>query len=112
MAGLVERLSGSLVMTLNKNSDYTRQLDDYLMNRLEKMEYAVEDMRREFLEISRKLDKISEYYDGNKPSIDAIKSVLEAGGMLKWSVSTVVVMCAGFAAIMTAWEVLQKWLAK
>jgi hypothetical protein len=99
-------------VTLDKNSDYTRQLDDYLMRRLEKMEYAVEDMRREFLEISRKLDKISEYYDGNKPSIDAIKSVLDAGGMLKWSVSTVVVLCAGFAAVITALEAFNKWFVK
>jgi predicted histidine transporter YuiF (NhaC family) len=38
--------------------------------------------------------------------------------MMKWAVSTVVVVCAGFAAVMTAWEAVQKleavqkWLGK
>lgn len=99
-------------MTLDKDVSYTRQLDDYLMHRLERIEASVDKMEREFYEISRKLDKISEAYDLNKPSVDAMRSVLEAGGILKWSVSTIVVLCAGFAAVMTAWEALQRWLGK
>jgi|SRR6056300_427573 hypothetical protein len=99
-------------MTLDKDAAYTRQLDDYLMRRLEKMEASVDKMEREFSEISRKLDKITEAYDLNKPYVDAMRSVLEAGGILKWSVSTIVVLCAGFAAVMTAWEALQRWLGK
>lgn len=99
-------------MTLDKESTYTRQLDDYLMRRLDKMEATIDEMKDNFSEISTKLDKLTESHNGNKPSIDAMKSILEAGGMLKWSVSTIVVLCAGFAAVMTAWEALQKWLGK
>jgi predicted transcriptional regulator len=99
-------------MTLDKESTYTRQLDDYLMRRLDKMEATIDGMKDDFSKISAKLDKLAEAHDYNKPSIDAMKSVLEAGGMLKWSVSTIVVLCAGFAAVMTAWEALQKWLGK
>lgn len=99
-------------MTLDKESTYTRQLDDYLMRRLDKMEAMIDGMKDDFSKISAKLDKLAEAHDYNKPSIDAMKSVLEAGGMLKWSVSTIVVLCAGFAAVMTAWEALQKWLGK
>jgi predicted transcriptional regulator len=99
-------------MTLDKDVTYTRQLDDYLMRRLDKMEATIDGMKDDFSKISAKLDKLAEAYDYNKPSIDAMKSVLEAGGMLKWSVSTIVVLCAGFAAVMTAWEALQKWLGK
>lgn len=99
-------------MTLDQEAAYTRQLDDYLMRRLDKMEATIDEMKGDFSEISAKLDKLAEAHDGNKPSIDAMKSVLEAGGMLKWSVSTIVVLCAGFAAVMTAWEALQKWLGR
>jgi len=99
-------------MTLDKEAAYTRQLDDYLMRRLDKMEATIDEMKDDFSEISTKLDKLAEAHDYNKPSIDAMKSILEAGGMLKWSVSTIVVLCAGFAAVMTAWEALQKWLGK
>jgi predicted transcriptional regulator len=99
-------------MTLDKDVTYTRQLDDYLMRRLDKMEATIDGMKDDFSKISAKLDKLAEAHDYNKPSIDAMKSVLEAGGMLKWSVSTIVVLCAGFAAVMTAWEALQKWLGK
>ena len=99
-------------MTLDKDAVYTRQLDDYLMRRLERMEASVDNMEREFSEISKKLDRIAEAYDFNKPSVDAMRSILEAGGMLKWSVSTIVVLCAGFAAVMTAWEAMQRWLGK
>ena len=99
-------------MTLDKEVAYTRQLDDYLMRRLDKMEATIDEMKDDFSEISAKLDKLTESHNSNKPSIDAIKSVLDAGGMLKWSVSTIVVLCAGFAAVMTAWEALQKWLGK
>lgn len=99
-------------MTLDKDTTYTRQLDDYLMRRLDKMEATIDEVKDDFSKISAKLDKLAEAHDYNKPFIDAVKSVLEAGGMLKWSVSTIVVLCAGFAAVMTAWEVLQKWLGK
>lgn len=99
-------------MTLDKDATYTRQLDDYLMRRLDKMEATIDEMKDDFSEISAKLDKLAEAHDSNKPFIDAVKSVLEAGGMLKWSVSTIVVLCAGFAAVMTAWETLQKWLGR
>jgi predicted transcriptional regulator len=99
-------------MTLDKDVTYTRQLDDYLMRRLDKMEATIDGMKDDFSKISAKLDKLAEAHDYNKPSIDAMKSILEAGGMLKWSVSTIVVLCAGFAAVMTAWEALQKWLGK
>lgn len=99
-------------MTLDKDVTYTRQLDDYLMRRLDKMEATIDEMKDDFSKVSAKLDKLTESHNGNKPSIDAMKSILEAGGMLKWSVSTIVVLCAGFAAAMTAWEALQKWLGK
>lgn len=99
-------------MTLDQEAAYTRQLDDYLMRRLDKMEATIDEMKDDFSEISAKLDKLTEAHNGNKPSIDAMKSILETGGMLKWSVSTVVVLCAGFAAVMTAWETLQKWLGR
>lgn len=99
-------------MTLDKDVTYTCQLDDYLMRRLDKMEATIDGMKDDFSKISAKLDKLAEAHDYNKPSIDAMKSVLEAGGMLKWSVSTIVVLCAGFAAVMTVWEALQKWLGK
>lgn len=82
------------------------------MRRLDKMEATIDEMKDDFSEISVKLDKLTEAHNCNKPSIDAMKSVLEAGGMLKWSVSTIVVLCAGFAAVMTAWEALQKWLGR
>lgn len=99
-------------MTLDKDASYTRQLDDYLMRRLDKMEATIDEMKDDFSEISAKLDKLIEAHNRNKPSIDAMKSILDAGGMLKWSVSIVVVLCAGFAAVMTAWEALQKWLGR
>lgn len=99
-------------MTLDKEAAYTRQLDDYLMCRLDKMEATIDKLKDDFSEISAKLDKLTESHNSNKPSIDAMKSVLGAGGMLKWSVSTIVVLCAGFAAVMTAWEALQKWLGR
>lgn len=99
-------------MTLDKDTSYTRQLDDYLMRRLDKMEATIDKMKDDFSEISAKLDKLAESHNSNKPSIDTIKSILDAGGMLKWSVSTIVVLCAGFAAIMTALEALQKWLGR
>lgn len=99
-------------MTLDKDASYTRQLDDYLMRRLDKMEATIDEMKDDFSEISAKLDKLAEAHNRNKPSIDMMKSILNAGGMLKWSVSTVVVLCAGFAAVMTAWEALQKWLGR
>lgn len=99
-------------MTLDKNVPYARQLDDYLMRRLDKMESAIEEMKERHSDIAVKLNKLAEAHDSNKPFIDAIRSILEASGMLKWSVSTVVVICAGFAAVMTAWEALQKWLGK
>jgi predicted transcriptional regulator len=99
-------------MTLDKNVPYARQLDDYLMRRLDKMESAIEEMKEHHSDIAVKLNKLAEAHDSNKPFIDAMRSILEASGMLKWSVSTVVVICAGFAAVMTAWEALQKWLGK
>ncbi|MBK9952836.1 MAG: hypothetical protein IPP10_15415 [Candidatus Competibacteraceae bacterium] len=99
-------------MTLDKEANYTRQLDDYLMRRLDKMEATIDEMKENFSEITAKLDKLAEANDCNKPSIEAMKSVLGAGGMLKWSVSTIVVICAGFVAVMTAWEALQKWLER
>lgn len=99
-------------MTLDKSDPYGRQMDDFLMRRLDKMETAVEEMRKEFAAIAGKLDKLTEAQECNQPSIAAMKSVLDAGGMLKWSVSTIVVICAGFAAVMTAWEALQKWLGR
>ncbi len=99
-------------MNLDKTDPYLRQMDDFLMRRLDRLELSVDDMRKEFLTISGKLDKISEAQKCNQPSISAMKSVLDAGGMLKWSVSTVVVICASFAAIMTGWEALQKWLGR
>lgn len=97
---------------LDKETTYTRRLDDYLMRRLDKMEATIDEMKDDFFKISTKLDKLAEAHDYNKPSIDAMKSVLGASGMLKWSISTIVVLCAGFAAVMTAWETLQKWLGK
>lgn len=97
---------------LDKETTYTRRLDDYLMRRLDKMEATIDEVKDDFSKISTKLDKLAEAHDYNKPSIDAMKSILDAGGMLKWSVSTVVVLCAGFAAVMTAWEALQKWLGR
>ena len=99
-------------MTFDNEVIYTRQLDDYLVRRLEKMEASVDLLKNELASINAKLDKIAEVHNHNKPSIDAMKSILDAGGMLKWSVSTIVVLCAGFAAAMTAWEALQKWLGK
>lgn len=97
---------------LDKETTYTRRLDDYLMRRLDKVEATIDEMKDDFSEISAKLDKLAEAHNRNKPSIDTMKSILDAGGMLKWSVSTVVVLCAGFAAVMTAWEALQKWLGR
>lgn len=82
------------------------------MRRLDKMEATIDEMKDDFSEISAKLDKLAEAHDSNKPSIDAMKSVLGAGGLLKWAVTTIVVICAGFATIMTAWGTLQKWLEK
>lgn len=99
-------------MTLNNEVPYTRRLDDYLMQRLDKMEFAIEETKEHYSDIAAKLDKLAEAYDRNKPSIDAMRSVLEAGGILKWSVSTIVVICAGFAAVMAAWETLLKWLER
>lgn len=99
-------------VTLDKSDSYSRRMDDYLMHRLDKMETAIEEMREDFADISVKLDKLTEAQEGNQPSIAAMKSVLDAGGMLKWSVSTIVVICAGFAAVMTALEVVQKWFVK
>lgn len=99
-------------MTLDKSDPYGRQMDDFLMRRLDKMETAVDEMRKEFSTIALKLDKLAEAQEGNQPSIAAMQSVLNAGGMLKWSVSTIVVICAGFAAVMTAWEAVQKWFVK
>ena len=97
---------------LDKDANYTRQLDVYLMQRLDKFEDTINEMKVEFSEISEKLNKIADAQEHNKPSIDAIRSMLNAGGLLKWSVSTIVIICAGFATIMTAWEALQKWLGK
>lgn len=106
-------------MILDKQSDpYGRQMDDFLMRRLDRMEAVVDEMRMKFSDIAVKLDKIAETQELNQPSISAMKSVLDAGGMMKWAVSTVVVVCAGFAAVMTAWEAVQKleavqkWLGK
>lgn len=99
-------------MTLDKDANYTRQLDVYLMQRLDKFEDTINEMKVEFSEISDKLNKIADAQEHNKPSIEAIRSMLNAGGLLKWSVSTIVIICAGFATIMTAWEMLQKWLGK
>ena len=100
------------VVTLDKSEHYGRQMDDFLMRRLDKLENDVDDMRKEFASIAAKLDKISDAQERSQPSIAAMKSVLDAGGMLKWSVSTVVVICAGFAAVMTVWETVQKWFVK
>lgn len=99
-------------MTLNDEASYTRRLDDYLMRRLDKMEATIDEMRKHYSDIAAKLDKLAEAHDGSRPSIDAMKSVLEAGWMLKWGVSTIVVIAAGFAAVMTVWEALQKWLGR
>lgn len=99
-------------MKLDGEASYTRRLDDYLMQRLDKMESTIDDMKKNFSEIAMKLDKLAEAHDCSKPSIEAMKSIVDAGGMLKWSVSTIVVICAGFAAVMTAWEALQKWLGR
>ncbi|MBK7544102.1 MAG: hypothetical protein IPI57_20690 [Candidatus Competibacteraceae bacterium] len=99
-------------MTLDKEANYTRQLDDYLMRRLDRMESTIYEMKDDFASISEKLNKIADAQEYNKPPIDAIRSMLNAGGLLKWAVSTIVILCAGFATAMTAWEVLQKWLGK
>ena len=99
-------------MTIDKNAPYARQLDDYLMRRLDKMESAIEEMKEHHSDIAAKLNKLTEAHDSNKPFIDAMRSILEASGMLKWSVSTVVVICAVFAAVMTSWEALQKRIGK
>ena len=101
-----------MIRKLDKDAAYTRQLDDYLMRRLDKIECSVEEMKESFLAISSKLDKISDSQENSETPIEAMRSVLKAGGMLKWSVSTIVVLCAGFAAIITAVEAFQRWLGK
>lgn len=97
---------------LISNDPHGRQIDDYLMRRLDRLESAVDDMRNEFATIAGKLDKISSAQDASQPSIAVMKTVLDAGGLLKWAVSTVVVACLGFAAVASAYEALQKWLGK
>lgn len=99
-------------MTLDKDAEYTRQLDVYLMQRLDKFEATIDEMRVKFSEISEKLNKMSDSQEHDKPFIEAIKSILTASGILKWAISTIVIICAGFATIMTAWEMFQKWLGK
>lgn len=99
-------------MTLDKDANYTRQLDVYLMQRLDKFEATIDEMRVKFSEISEKLNKMSDSQEHDKPFIEAIKSILTASGILKWAISTIVIICAGFATVMTAWEVLQKWPGK
>lgn len=99
-------------MSLEKETPYARQMDDFLMHRLDRLEGAVDEMKGRFTAISAQLDKISEAQASSQPPIRMMKSVMDAGWLLKWSVSTIVVFCMSFAAVMTGWEALQKWLGK
>lgn len=99
-------------MTLNEEANYTRRLDDYLMQRLAKLEATIDEMREHYSEIAVKLDKLAEANEHNKPFIEIIHSILSASGILKWTFSTAVVIAAGCAAVVTAVEFFQKWLEK
>lgn len=99
-------------MTSGNDAQYGRQIDEFLMARITKLEASIDEIRKDLSQFSAKLDGISASQEKSKPSIDAMNGILGAGGILKWAVSTVVIVCMGFAAVMTAMETYQKWFVK
>lgn len=89
-----------------------RQMDGFLMRRIESIEAEFDDVKDSLHGIKSQLDRIEVQRSEEQEAIAAMKKLLSAGGLVKWAISGLVGVSLTFVALLQGWEVIKKWLGK